>query len=279
MATLFQKSVIVVTMLSVSSFAAGRGCPAVVDSAWEGAVDSAKSTILSAIQNMDEKIAKSRADNLTLLMSAIKVLTNQVNVSSEKKLASDIAAKNESAKYAVILANRKEILNTTMNYSAETGQGFDPCGELERSKGIAVAIGESRHDMQEKVLRELDTAPGRMTKSQLGIINQRLTDARTLYCTKEEAAMGLCNEGRLAGKDVDASHFFSPSIQGSDDSKAKSALLNNMFGIPHQTIPKDAVNTPQARAFIETKRNEDAFRSVPQASLKSIQSWTEGKGS
>jgi hypothetical protein len=133
--------------------------------------------------------------------------------------------------------------------------------------------------MKEKVIREIDASPGRFVTDQGAVVAQRLKDAKTLYCTADEAKAGLCGTaGAEAGKDVDAANFFTSYNQTSPENAAKSAMLNNMYGVPYQAVSKDVMATPQGRSFLDAKRTEDAVRSVSQASLKSIQSWTESKG-
>lgn len=275
----FRKTVVGAALLSISGFAAGWGCPPVIDSVWQAGVTAAQTTISGGILGMAETLAATRLLNLERVLSAIRVLAKQVSTTAEQQVATDIAAKKGAASYLSELSTRKAIFNTMVEYSAATGQGFDPCGELKRTQNIAVAIGEANRDLQEKVIRELDSAPGRVVRDQAAVINQRMSTAKSLYCTEHEAAMGLCSRaGVLAGKDVDASNFFASYHVDAPENRAKSALLNNMYGIPYQTIPRELAATPSGQAFLEAKRNEDAIRSVSQASMKAIQSWTEARG-
>lgn len=279
MGKLYKRSAMGGFLLSVSCVAAAMGCPPVIDSIWQESLASATSAIEGAITGMTESVTAAKSLNTQQILSAMRVLVKQISVTSEQQIAADIAAKSSGASYLAELSNRKAIFNATMDYSPATGQGFDPCGELLRSKGVAVSIGEANRDMQEKVLREIDAAPGRFVRNRAGNIDQRLAVAKELYCTPQEAASGLCRTpGPLAGKDVDAAHFFTSFDASSPEGKAKSALLNNMFGAPQQAITKEAAMSPGGQAFLESKRNSDAIGSVSMASMKAIQSWTESRG-
>lgn len=272
------KAIVAVCLLAASGVAAGWGCPPVIDAVWVAGVNAAEDTVGAAIKAASEAIGTARVMNIERVQSALKVLTKQMALSADQQAAVEIAAKKGQAEYLNELANRKAIFETTLDYSMATGQGFDPCGELARSKNVALAVGEANHDMQEKVIREIDAAPGRLVANQASVVNDRINLARTTYCTADEARMGVCQgAGPMAGKDVDVANFFTSYDEGTPQTNAKDALLNYMYGLPYQTLPKDVATSPQGQAFMDAKRNEDAFSSVSAASLKTIQSWTEGR--
>jgi hypothetical protein len=275
----FQKATVCGVLLAVSGAAVATGCPAVMDAVWQAAMVTAGTTISTGITGLVESVSSARVLNLERMQSALRVLTKQIETTSNKQSAVDLGAKQATSSVMTALYQRKAVFNTMMDFNSATAQGFDPCGEVKRSQSVAVAIGEANNDMREKVLRELDTAPGRVVKDQGAVVSQRLKDAAELYCTADEVKAGVCaNKSSLAGKDVDASHFFTSFSNRSDEGAAKSALLNNLYGVPYQAPPKEAANSVAGQAFFDAKRNEDAVRSVSQASMKAIQSWTESRG-
>lgn len=264
--------------LSVTGTAVGTGCPPVVDSVWQAAMTAASTTISAEIMALVESVSAARTANLMRIQSAIRVTAKQIETSGEKQAATEVATKQAGANFMVELSNRKAILETTMEYNAATGQGFDPCGEMRRSQNIAVAVGEANSGMPDRVMREIDSAPGRLVSNQAEVVSKRLADGRTLYCSADQVKAGVCPQaGQLAGKDVDAGHFFTTYQLGTPEAQAKSALLNNMYGIPYAAPDKSAVNTPSGKAFFEAKRTEDGYRSVSQASMKTLQAWTESR--
>lgn len=274
-----RKMIAAVVMLSASGFAASSGCPAVVDSVWEAGMTAAGTTIDAAIESMMQTISTTRANNLMRVQSALRVMTKQIDAASNKEIATNLAAEQATSGLAVELANRKAVFHTIMDYNVATGQGFDPCAEIKRSQDVAVAIGEANIDMTEKVIRELDAAPGKLTSNRSGMVAARMSQAKSVYCTADEVRMGLCGSvGAFAGKDVDSANFFKTAVVGTGDANAKSAMLNSMYGVPYQAITKQEAATPNGKAFLEAKRNEDAIRSVSQTSMKAIQSWTEERG-
>lgn len=264
------------TMLAIAGSAAGTGCPPVADSVWRAGMMAMSLTINAGITSLVESVGSAHVVNMMRIQSAIRVVTKQIETSSEKTAATETAAKQAGANFMAELSNRKAILETTMEYNAATGQGFDPCGEQRRSQNIAVAIGEANNSMGERVLREIDAAPGKLAANPAAIVSKRLSEARSLYCTPDQAAVGLCPQaGAMAGKDADASNFFASYAVGSPEAQAKSAMLNHLYGVPYMVQDKSVANSPTGKAFLEAKRTEDAFRSVSQASMKSLQSWTE----
>ncbi|MBN3729402.1 hypothetical protein [Burkholderia sp. Tr-20390] len=275
----FKKAVVSTVLLSVTGFSVAAGCPAVVDSAWQAGLTAAQSSIAIAVQGMAQGISVARALNLERIMGSIRVLNAQISATSNKSSQMNLSAKQASANVAVEISNRKAVMQAIADYSPQTGQGFDPCGEEQRSKNIAIALGEAANDMQEKVVRELDSAPGRFVADPSTVVAQRMQLAKSTYCTADEARAGLCSTpGAMAGKDVDGANFFTSAQVGSDSDNAKSALLNNMFGTPDIALNKNTAALPAGQAYMEQKRNKDAVASVAQSSLKTIQGWTSSRG-
>jgi len=275
-----QKFVVSMTLLCFAGVVVASGCPAVMDSIWQSGLSAAGSSVSVALTEMVNGYGTTHASNLERVMSALKVLTAQINGSSNISVQANLSAKQASANVAADIFTYKAMSQTMLDFDPVTGQGYNPCVEQDRSKQFAVALGEADTDMQEKVIREIDASPGSFVKDRGAVVNQRLQAAKSLYCTADEAAAGLCSTpGSMAGKDVDASNFFASAPGGSPQSAAKSALLNNMFGLPYTALSKETAQTPAGIAFLDQKRTDDATASVAQAGLKSLQSWTESRSS
>jgi len=276
-----RKSALAVCLFGASSgVALGVGCPAVIDGIWQAGITASGTSISAAVTTAAESIASARVVNTQWVQSALRVLAKQIEVSGDKISVAELSSKQASAAFASELANRKAVYQTTMEYSPSSGQGYDPCGEVTRTQRIAVAIGEANSSVQERVLKEIDAAPGRVIGNQATVVAKRLVDARTTYCTEDEAKAGVCSApGAMAGKDRDAAHFFTTYQVGTPEAEAKNAMLNNMYGVPPVAPTGDAAKSPTGQSFFATKRSYDAFRSISQATMKSIQSWTESRGS
>lgn len=257
-------------LLVTSGAAIGYGCPPVIDTVWQAAIELAASTISSAIVAGNESITEANSFNLERISSALSVTTKQTSISSDKEVATDISVKKAVEVAAADASTYKAMFNTIMDYNAATGQGVDPCGNLRRAQTVATAIGEANSDMREKVLREIDNASGSFISDATAVgtmLAKRVSDAKSKY-----------TEGPLAGRDVDAPNFFTTANTTSGENQAKSTLLNYMYGVPYPAPNKETMVSPSGKAFLEAKRSEDAFRSVSQASFKTIQSWTESRG-
>lgn len=275
----FKKSVVCVTLVSVCGIASGFSCPPVLDAVWQAAIASATSTIGAAVTAAGESIAAGNALNMERILSALRVATKQISVSTDKEITTDLNVRQAVSMAAADSATRKAMFNAIMDFNPATGQGVDPCGELSRSQTMAVSMSEASNDMREKVLREMDNAPGAFVADQGAILAKRIVDGKTKYCTADEVKAGVCSAvGPVAGKDVDAASFFTSAPVSSDQAAAKSAMLNYMFGVPYVAPNKDALSSASGKSFLDAKRSEDAYRSVSQASFKAIQSWTESRG-
>lgn len=265
-------------MATAGGVAYGSGCPAVMDAVWQAGVTAASTSVSAAIVTATETISAARVVNSQLVQSALRVLTKQIDTSSDKMAVAQLSSRQAASAFASEMADRKAVFQTTMEYSPLTGQGYDPCGELNRTKRLAVAIGEANSSMSTRVLREIDAAPGRVVADPGSVVAKRLSDARSTYCTADEAKAGVCSSpGSLAGKDRDAAHFFTSYPVGSPEAEAKNAMVNNMFGVPPAAPKPDVAQTPTGQSFYSSKRNYDTFRSIAQASFKAIQSWTESR--
>lgn len=271
-----KKTVVGISMMFTAGFSVAAGCPAVVDSIWQSSISAAEETVSAAIEGMVQTVSTQRMVNLGRIQSAIKVLTKQVELTNEKISVTDTTAKQAAANFAGEVQTRKNVFLTMMEYNPATGQGYDPCGELKKTQEIAIALGEANSNMQGKVLAEIDTAPGKISRDPGATVLRRITDAKGKYCTPDEVKSGFCaTAGTLAGKDVDAAHFFTTAATGSDAIKAKNDMLNHMYGVPYKAPAANMAKSQGAASFWEAKRNEDAYRSISQASMKAIQSWTE----
>jgi hypothetical protein len=271
----WKKSVVGLTLLSFAGAVVASGCPAVVDSVWQAGLKSASGTITAAINGMVNAIGEERTYNLQRVTGALKVLAEQINSSGNNSNQTVLSAKQAAASVQTDIYNFKAISKTLIDFDPVTGQGYNPCNEEQLSKNIATALGEASNDMQEKVIREIDAAPGAFVPDRAAVVAARIKADQSLYCTPAEAKSGLCSApGTMAGKDTDASNFFTTAQGGTPQDNAKSALLNNMFGLPYPAIPASAASTPAGQAFLDQKRTADAIGSVAQASLKTVQAWT-----
>ena len=274
-----KKSVACVTLASVCGVASGFSCPPVLDAVWQAAIVSASSTITAAVTAAGESIASANAFNMQRVLSAFKVAVKEISVTADKEIATDLNVRKAVSMAAADSSTRKAMFNAIMDFNPATGQGVDPCGELTRSQTMAVAMSEANNDMREKVLREVDNAPGSFVADQGAILAKRIADGKTKYCTADEVRAGVCSTaGALAGKDVDAASFFQSAPVSSDQAAAKSAMLNYMFGVPYVAPNRDSLASASGKSFLDAKRSEDAYRSISQASFKAIQSWTESRG-
>jgi len=270
-----QKILIGGVLMGASGMAMSFGCPPVIDSIWQQGMNAAESTISAAIDSMVNTVSQSHIQNLQRIESGLRIFTKQVEMTSDKGMAIDTSTKEAAANYAADTENHKNVFLTMLEYNPATGQGYKPCVEEAKTQKLSITVGEANESMQNRVLKELDTAPGRVSTNPAATVMQRVTNAKGRYCTADEVKSGFCSSvGAMAGKDVDASYFFDTQT-GADAVQAKDDMLNHMYGLPAKAPPASLAKSPSAAAFWSTKRASDAYRSVSQASMKAIQAWTE----
>lgn len=273
------KAVVGACLLGVSGLAVGYGCPPVMDPIWQAAMTAAKEIETQGIEQAETKINEWRKQQAARVVSAIKAYTKQVYEAMNKLGEMEIAARNAHATSNEAIMQRERKFEVSLRYDRVDGQGYDPCNELDRAKKVATAVASANQTLSQRSLSEIDAAPGAVVAGNgtSAVLSQRVTDAKTLYCTADEAKAGYCTVGPLAGKDTNAALFFQTRVNDSQESKALNAGLNYVYGLPESVPGKEVALSPTGQAFLETKRNADALSSVSQATLKTLQGWGESR--
>lgn len=273
-----RRAVAGILALVMSGTALGYGCPPVIDPIWQAAVQAAQQAINAAIKSSGNLISEQRAQGSKQIQSALGSLARQIKASADQQANTTIKSQQASADYASLVSDRGMIFRTAMQYDAVSGQGADPCGDVRRNLTVSAALAEAQGDLPARILREVDAAPGRLVTNSSAVVADRVSMSRGKYCTAQEQAQGLCSSvGAQAGLDTDSANFFTSAAAGSEQSKAKNALLNHIYGVPAQLPPEIVQGTPSATAFFEAKRASDAFTSVSLTSAKAVQALTESR--
>jgi hypothetical protein len=268
--SLRQKKVVAgAVLLCVTGKAAAYGCPAVMDPVWIASVVSGISSLTNGVLGMVYKINSQNTQNEQRLISALKVQTKQIAASAEKESANTMQVMQAVASSMVAQDTAIQVQKTMENFGTSTGQGYDPCGEQNKSRSVT---GGYQMTMNVSgAVRGMDTGPG-VYKDRAQTLASRLNEHKQLFCTQGEKDAGLCAAvGALPGASLQFSTMFKSSDLSDNTTKAKDAFVNHVFGLPDQPIAPEKSKTPEGLAAMRDKMMLDGFRSIGATSLKSVQ--------
>ncbi|CAG9183702.1 hypothetical protein [Cupriavidus pampae] len=205
------------------------------------------------------------------MISALKVMTQQLAQSSEKNTRVSTQAEEALASVVKDVSDRKLVDKIMLDYSS---QGFDPCGQLTGVKTLAKAETTARTAVPTRLRTEVEATGGRYGV-QADILRAREDQHRKLFCTQADVDAGVCSSvGKIPGGDTNAALIFNTDTSA-DMVTARNAVINNIIGMPDAALPKGVVNTPEGSAYVLEKKKKDAYLGLAANSLKSLQIDTE----
>lgn len=271
-----QKKILIgVCMLAVTGNAAAWGCPAVIDSIWQVAVQSATVALTNGVNGMVTAINQQNTLNEQRIMSALKVQTKQISVNADRESANtrQVMQAVSSAMIAQDTALRAQ--KVMEDFGATTGQGYDACTELVKSSAVASGYGAATN--VSAMVGGIDAAPG-VYKDKSQTLAKRVNEHKQYFCTPSEKEAGLCSTvGVAAGESLQFSTLFKESNSSDVTSRAKDAFINNVFGLSSQPIDPAKAKTPEATAAQRDKMRMDGYKSVAMTSLKTIQAMNQSQ--
>ena len=238
------------------------------------------SVITGTIRAMDVALSGQLWWQSERLISAIAILTKQKAVAANQ--ISD-GARNSNQEVALglnALAQAERVKKARFEFGGEFGQGYSPCYVFQGRLTIARAESGLSGETAGALRTEVKAAPGRYSNPVLAQ-KEMVEEHNRLFCTTDQAASGLCErEGKLPGASLSVATLFKPSSDGEDLTRAKTAFINNMAGLPDGPVPEGGARSEAAASYQMAKIQKDAVRSSALASLKQIQleTTTGGEG-
>lgn len=270
MDTRVKKVAIALVFLGVSGTVAWASCGGTEGLVNEEAGKFARTTTESLAQAAATLIGIDTAET-SVIVSALKVLAKQIDVSTEKTMAATVSAEQGMAAVAKEIADREMIDKIVVDY---TSQGFDPCAQSEATHRMAQAEAEMTVSVPRRIRAEVEAGGGKLS-SPAEALRAREERHQALFCTQTEVDAGACSSlGKVPGGDSNAALIFS-SDTSADVVAAKNAVINQMVGLPDGPIATEAANTPEGAAYLMEKKRKDAFLAWSVYSLKTIQAENE----
>lgn len=219
---------------------------------------------------MDSEINKASQESVDKITAAVFVLSNQkaVGTSQINTALKDNTQVQASAMQAINQSKRYQ--QVLKDYGAQ-GQGYDACGVSIKRESIADATKATQEAIEGMVNTEITARAGKYGDSKKAMAT-RLALHKKYYCTEGQAKAGLCQAvGERGGNSLSASTMFVESDYLSAEYNDKSALINNMVGLPDDPVPESQVTTATGQSYSDMKRRKDAIKSTAMTSLKAIQ--------
>lgn len=226
--------------------------------------------IQSSLASMDVAVKAAMEYQTGNVIAAVDVMTAQKAMTG-KQLSSAVKNNTQIQAQAMQEINRSKRVKEALRTYGVQGAGYKACEVHNKRVDINAAIESVELAVPEMSKSEVTARSGKYA-SRKEAMATRLALHNKYYCTADQAATGLCTtEGSRAGKSLSAQTLFEPSAYQSQAYRDKSALINNMVGLPDDPVPKSLANSVQGQAYSDLKRRKDAIKSTAIASLKSIQ--------
>lgn len=247
-------------------------CPPQYQEAWVyPAFAWSATTITSTITALDAALSAQLWFQSERLISAVAILTKQKAVSANQ-ISDGLRNTNQNIAVSLnALSQAERVKKARFEYGGDFGQGYSPCYVFQSRLGISRAESDLNGMAAVAVRTEVQAAPGRFANP---VVAQKemLEQHNALFCTKDQADSGLCAaEGSLPGASLSVATLFKPTANEEDLTKAKSAFINNLSGLPDGEVPQGAGSSEVAASYQQAKLQKDAVRSSALASLKQIQ--------
>lgn len=246
-------------------------CPPQYQESWVSPqFSNATAALNAALTAVDTALSSQLELNGQRLQSAIAILTKQKALAGNQVSDGSRTAAQMTATALNVLAQTERVKQARFDYGGEFGQGFSPCRVYAARQVIANRDAELTEERRERVMTEINAAPGRYADPIQTQAAQ--VAAHKDFCTQDQVASGLCKTvGSIPGADLTVGTLFTPAMEGEKLYSAKVAFVNNAVGLTDGVVPQGAAKTPAAAAYSLAKARKDALVSPALASLKEIQ--------
>lgn len=261
----------------------------------EAIVLAAKTAMQAALEQLVNQLFSMFTDQLNffaqLKAAAVKVVNSQVSVAARAQINFEQDLKKGEMSARALLESTKQQLRVFQDYSPQTGQGVDPCRQLQYQRAV-IAATASAVSTAAQMTGKLSAASGRFGEA-IGYIDTLLASRRANFATADEEKLGLgkastatvvTNSGdvvALAGADTNADVLFADS-NDSRVQQAKQNYLNYVAGPPDAPVSAAAVSTSAGKQYLQSKATKDSAMSVGMNSVAQVAAenspFDEGQG-
>lgn len=228
------------------------------------------SEVVQALKSASSQLSDDLDEQTAHIKGAITVMVAQEAMAGE---ALNTAIKDQSKGLAesIVAVNQAERIRQVRDelYSEEA-TGYNVCMIKDEQEKAHQTLEQAR-DVARVTTHTQITARAGAYANKPKATNVRLKVHDSHYCTADQEASGLCTVGDRAGKSLEASSMFEFSERGTDKYADKVAFINNIVGLPDNTIQNQGeINSARGDFYRENKRQKDAVKSPALVSLATI---------
>ena len=238
-------------LLAGPSIAGGAGVCSVADPVWIAGHNSAQATMTAAVEAMATQIATERALTNELLVSAMRISTQQRSVNAEREATARASTAEAAAQVYVEQRSAEQVRQAHETYGPQ-GQAVGGCAVIEEIAAVNEA-GTSRTERAQEILASgaIDAVPG-------SGVSPLAAASRRLAFDEPQA--------------VSAVAFFDQDTPA----EMRDAYMNNVIGLPAQ-LPETLAGVDDEIELMQIRRLE-AIRSPAIVSLAAVRASTEVTG-
>lgn len=255
-----------------SGYAVGCAECAVVVAALEGVIAASTGSIIAAI-NTSRLVTENKIDTATTAIVAAIEKSSAVNKElKQAELNYDAASKAGEAGAAAQDAFTKP--------SADLMDGAvaaNACATMATATAATTAANNSA--ITARALTAADSRKALYTSNASGVMQQRLREYQTSFCSEQSRARGLCTTAvaaHMQDADTNAGSLLAPAggrTYSEDESKAARQFIDNVVGpIPEESLPISLEKTEAGKRYVVEQRAMSSVRSMAVFSLNTIYS-------
>lgn len=268
------------TLACAAPLPAHAVCPPYAEAITMAATVAAKAALSSFTNQLYSAFTSQIEFFQQLKISSLKVVTSQVSLAAKMQIKAQQSVSTAETSAMAYLDSAKQQLEVFRQFSPQTGQGADPCGQMKRQK-VAIAAATYVNGKAAEYLKDIKTKSGRygdVDTHAKKLLKQRME----LFASEDEqklnkapaASTVIDNSGNLvelAAADTNAATLFAES----DDERvriAKTAFISHLSGPPDAPLAKTQLNSNAGYQYLFSKARKDAMLSVGQSSLARVAS-------
>lgn len=252
-------------------------CPPYAEAITKAATVAAKAALESFVNQIYTAFTDQIEFFQRMKISSLKVVTSQVSLAAKMQIKAQQSISTAEASALSYLESSKQQLEVFRQFSPQTGQGADPCGQMKRQKA-AIAAATYVSGQAAEYLQDIKNRYGDVDSQAKQLLKQRMeffasADEQKLN-NAPAASTVIDNKGNqieLAAADTNAATLFAEA----EDERvrvAKKAFISYLSGPPDVPLAKSQLNSNAGRQYLYAKARKDAMLSVGQSSLARVAS-------
>lgn len=268
----FKKTVaaLAVSAAALAPMQAHAVCPPYAETITMAATAAAK----LAMEQLVNQLMSSFTDQLDIFarfkIAALKVVSTQVSTAAKAKIKAQQSVAEAELSAMALLESTKAQMKVFQDYSPQTGQGINPCFQLESQKA-ALAATDFVASKSAELRKAVEAAAGRFGDQQ-AYAAKLLATRFSMFTSPDEEKLGygkaageaVTTSGErisLAGADTNAGILFVESTDPRVEA-AKRQYLSYLAGSPDSAITKEMASSGSGSQYLDTKNRKDAAMSV-----------------